>query len=270
MKYDRIFAFGCSYTRFPWPTWADIIAYDLDIPFENWANAGHGNVSIAHHMLECNLLKKFTTKDLILVCWSTWNREDRLMQDGWHAGGNILNNNFYGRKWLKKYWSEYNDTAKNCYAIISANKMHNISHQSHIADYANTPLDQGPALSYSFNTPGYMEYGLDVLEKELPQKILFDNFNNSKFEGQLTDLHPDIKSHLNHAYLVLDMLGINMKETTKKGYTKLHNDVVNSLRMKYGGTRLSDWARIKEFMVSYNWGHFMKSRDINRKVGEAQ
>ena len=68
MKYDRIFAFGCSYTRFPWPTWADIIAYDLDIPFENWANAGHGNVSIAHHMLECNLLKKFTINARRLAC----------------------------------------------------------------------------------------------------------------------------------------------------------------------------------------------------------
>ena len=61
-----------------------------------------------------------------------------------------------------------------------------------------------------------------------------------------------------------------MKETTKKGYTKLHNDVVNNIRMTYGGNRLSDWARIKKFMMSYNWGHFMKSKDINRKVGEAQ
>ena len=266
MEYDRIFAFGCSYTKFPWPTWADVIAYDLDIPFENWGNAGHGNVSIAHHMLECSLLRKFTPKDLILVCWSTWHREDRLFDNGWQAGGNILNSNFYGRKWVKKYWSEYNDTAKNCYAIISANKMHNISHQSHIADYENTPKDQGPSLAYFKSN----HHGLDVFKQALPQKVIFNNLNNRQFEGLVLDLHPDIKGHLNHANLVLDTLGINMKEKTKKDYIKLYNDVVDNLRIKYAGKPIKHWPTVDEYMQSYDWGHFMKSTYINKRDGIAQ
>ena len=39
--YNRLFTFGCSYTRYNWPTWADIIADDLQIPFQNWGVCRH-------------------------------------------------------------------------------------------------------------------------------------------------------------------------------------------------------------------------------------
>ncbi len=76
--YNRIFTFGCSYTSFMWPTWADIIADDLCLPLQNWGIAGIGNVAIVSRMLECDLKNKFTDSDLILVNWSSWHREDRV------------------------------------------------------------------------------------------------------------------------------------------------------------------------------------------------
>ena len=114
MTYKRIFTFGCSYTEFIWPTWADIIGHDLNLPYENWGHAGTGNVYIAIKMLECDLKNKFTDTDLILVNWSSWHREDRMYPGGdiWASGGNVFNNEHYPVKFLKKYYSEYNDIVK--------------------------------------------------------------------------------------------------------------------------------------------------------------
>ncbi len=39
----RLITFGCSFTDYSWPTWADIIARDLDCEYENWAIGGGGN-----------------------------------------------------------------------------------------------------------------------------------------------------------------------------------------------------------------------------------
>ena len=56
MKYDRIFTFGCSWTRYVWPTWADIIKYTDQKPeVHNWGKPGIGNVGILYRMIECDL-----------------------------------------------------------------------------------------------------------------------------------------------------------------------------------------------------------------------
>ena len=47
----RLIVFGCSFTDYAWPTWADIIAYDLGCEYENWAQGGGGNQQIARRAL---------------------------------------------------------------------------------------------------------------------------------------------------------------------------------------------------------------------------
>ena len=43
----RLITFGCSFTDYSWPTWADIIALDREVEYENWAIGGGGNQQIA-------------------------------------------------------------------------------------------------------------------------------------------------------------------------------------------------------------------------------
>ena len=46
-KYKRLFVFGCSFTQYRWPTWADIIAKDNPhLEYFNTANSGAGNLYI--------------------------------------------------------------------------------------------------------------------------------------------------------------------------------------------------------------------------------
>ena len=47
----RLFAFGCSFTGYGWPTWADIIGQSFDY-YENWGKSGIGNYLISSRVVE--------------------------------------------------------------------------------------------------------------------------------------------------------------------------------------------------------------------------
>ena len=48
---NRIFTFRCSYTKWVWPTWADIIRLDTGLDVYNLGIRGLGNVGIMHRMV---------------------------------------------------------------------------------------------------------------------------------------------------------------------------------------------------------------------------
>jgi len=252
LKYTRLFTFGCSFTSFLWPTWADIIAYDLDIPYENWGMAGMGNVGIATRMLECDLKNNFTENDLILVCWSSFHREDRVMSDGfWHLGGNIFNDyKFFGKKWLKKYWTENNDIVKNCTAIISSNKMFNIPFQSYMTDYEGAAFQEDPS------SPNYNFQEYDYYLNSMPDpRIVFDDgrINKTGFDKTVIDNHPDIQTHLTHSQLTLKHMGMEIKNETILKYKGLQNRITDDIKKKSLNGVLTSFNEIDDFFRVYNW-----------------
>lgn len=190
MQYKRIFTFGCSWTNYLWPTWADMIRYSTDIPVENWGVAGIGNVGIMHRMLECDLINKFTDEDLIITQWTNWTREDRVLQgDNWLAGGNVFNNRYYDSKFIERYWSWDNDVVKNAGAIISANKMFNIAYQFNMLPYKEKET------TTELRTAKVGKLA-KLFEGNIPDIDLFPNEKNSRFYGRCNDGHPDIETHL--------------------------------------------------------------------------
>ena len=90
MTTKRLFTFGCSFTKWCWPTWADILAknqsYDL---YENWGEPGAGNLFIFNSIIECNLRHKFTKNDTVRVMWSTTHRKDQYRDHKWDLGSGI-------------------------------------------------------------------------------------------------------------------------------------------------------------------------------------
>jgi hypothetical protein len=74
----RFFAFGCSYTNYAWPTWANLLSTNYD-EFYNWGLAGIGNRAIAERVAEANVKHQFTKDDLVIVQWSS-----HLRNDWWH------------------------------------------------------------------------------------------------------------------------------------------------------------------------------------------
>jgi hypothetical protein len=104
-KYKRFFAFGCSFTNYYWPTWADIIGQDIPI-YENWAERGAGNHFIFNSIMEAHSRHTFNKDDLIIVMWSTIEREDRYSNGTWLHDTTMTQEKTYGKDWFKKYGTD--------------------------------------------------------------------------------------------------------------------------------------------------------------------
>lgn len=103
-NFKRVFAFGCSFTSYTWPMWADIVASECtNAKFYNFGRSGAGNLNIACRIAEANQLFNFQQDDLILVLWSSYTREDRWVGHKWLTEGNIFNTNRYDRKFIENF-----------------------------------------------------------------------------------------------------------------------------------------------------------------------
>ena len=184
--YKRCFTFGCSFTRYAWPTWADILHHTNDIPVTNWALPGLGNQGILHLMLECDLKYKFTEEDLILVMWTSWTREDRFIDNQWKNVGSVFGGLFYDKKFINQYWDWDNDVIRNASAIMLANRSFPIADQYSIMPYGDKEFAQmiGPSEKFDF----YLQH--------LPEIITIDQIPNSRFSGSNKDDHPDVVCHI--------------------------------------------------------------------------
>lgn len=221
---DRVFIFGCSFTKFRWPTWADICRYSTDKPVYNWGQMGIGNVAIMHRIVEADIKHKFTERDMIITQWSTWTREDRYT-DAWSGGGCVFFNPKYGDKFCEKWWSWNNDIMKNSTAIISSNKMYDIDYQFTFYGFPRNPDFDKEVGDVNIEMQ-------DLYLAHLPTMDTFPIEANTNFEGTCHDGHGDVKSHLTFFKSSLTKLGFSISEDLEKQLLDLHYDVAKSLNLK--------------------------------------
>lgn len=98
----RLFAFGNSFTRYHWPTWADILGRQYDT-YQNWAQIGGGNQFIFNSIIECHLKNKFTKNDMVAIMWSMVANEDRYVNGRWLTVGNVYKQVTYDKEWVEKF-----------------------------------------------------------------------------------------------------------------------------------------------------------------------
>lgn len=104
-KYKRLFVFGCSFTNYFWPTWADILRSEMPhATFYNYGVSGAGNMYIAISIIEIAEKFEFNETDLIVPMWTTYFREDRYVKDKWIVPGNIFTqSHVYNEDFVKKF-----------------------------------------------------------------------------------------------------------------------------------------------------------------------
>jgi hypothetical protein len=105
-KYKRFFAFGCSFTNYIWLTWADIIGKEIEI-YENWAEQSSGNYFIFNSFIEADARYDFNENDLVIIFWTTKEREDRYHNNQWIHATTQSQKKIYGNKWFKKFSLDY-------------------------------------------------------------------------------------------------------------------------------------------------------------------
>lgn len=106
-NYKRFFAFGCSFTQYCWPTWADIISKEFKESY-NYGRSGGGNFFIYQSLIEAILKHKIDKNDLVMIMFSNVTREDRFTKArGWITPGNLYFQNEYDNKFLKNYMCDH-------------------------------------------------------------------------------------------------------------------------------------------------------------------
>jgi hypothetical protein len=98
---SRIFTFGCSFTEYRWPTWADIILYG-NVGY-NCGVSGGGFDSILYRLMEVDRKFKLTSDDKVIIVFTTPLRWDIITNYSWSTHGQILNSQF--KKYENKLYS---------------------------------------------------------------------------------------------------------------------------------------------------------------------
>lgn len=111
----RLFTFGCSFTMYNWPTWADLLGVEF-VHFYNWGVPGLGNRAIAERVAECHATNRFTENDIVIIQWSSYIRNDFMRTDlpkdldtSWRTKGGIFgqfNQGLYDKSWFEKFWDD--------------------------------------------------------------------------------------------------------------------------------------------------------------------
>lgn len=84
---SRLFAFGCSYTRYSYATWADLIGVNYD-EFYNFGRGGASNTYIMNRFIEANDKFTFNDDDTVIIMltgigrFSYYNRTKRWTTNG--------------------------------------------------------------------------------------------------------------------------------------------------------------------------------------------
>jgi hypothetical protein len=112
---NRLFTFGCSFTSYLWPTWADILSLDNPSYF-NWGHPGLGNRAIAERLSEAHARFKISKDDLVIIQWTSHLRHDwmnnkfpKTDHSAWRTKGSIFtkeNQKIFDHKWMQQFWDE--------------------------------------------------------------------------------------------------------------------------------------------------------------------
>ena len=217
----RLFTFGCSFTHYLWPCWPEIIQKQLENQTKvyNYGMAGIGNVGISYRILEANMMHKFTHEDKIIIMWTSWNREDRLMGGNYLQHGNTFSDNG-GKTWsrfMREFDSPSHDALKNITAMHYVNKTYGdmIMYQACGFDQHYEDAVVGlPLLDH------FKDFTIDMLYKNLET-------GDPSFEGLHNDPHPDILAHLQ---IVKEQMPIEIDRKTEQYWIDIQNTCVNELR----------------------------------------
>lgn len=241
-KYKRFFTFGCSFTNYMWPSWADIVHNEMpNAEFFNFGISGSGNTLISYRIAEANNRYVFTDTDLIMVMFTTYCREDRWISPeradqinapgpGWQACGNIFNNELYPKNWVRDFADETGYLIRDA-AVIDLTMKY----------LENIPSTAYAMLSTPFvtNADSYDVSSQTPYELRAVYENTFNKFGPSFFEfyrKELSRFQEDYSFSDGHPapyryYEYLKHIGINLSDETKK-YAYEASDVLKSIKSR--------------------------------------
>lgn len=223
----KIFVLGCSFTKYHWPTWVDILQDNNNIEILNFARPAIGNQRIFYKLCELYLKNYITSEDKVVIVWTSWHREDRLKNNSWIESGNIFNSKYYSKSFIKKYWDADFDIVRNCNDIILANILYPDIVNGSWLNFNSMEKYKGDGItqrtSYENLENKYLFY-----YNNMPNFLKFNHSKNTYFYNKCDDKHPDILCHYDYAYRMANVLKLNIPIFDKwKKYQDKISDAIN-------------------------------------------
>jgi|APGre2960657444_1045066.scaffolds.fasta_scaffold20700_2 hypothetical protein len=209
MNNKRFFAYGCSFTSYAWPTWADILGRQYD-QYYNYGQPGAGNMYIFNSIIESENRHKFTKDDIIIIQWTCSSREDRYKNGKWVTPGGVAN--YYTSEELKKFF-DFRGFVIRDVAIISAMKgfLDNIGCEYHFISMVSFVTNNMYNDIFETDTEDIAELYKDLLSFIKPSfhDVLKSNVNNLPRTLQnikAVDSHPLPTEHYKYIKTILPHL----------------------------------------------------------------
>jgi len=199
---SRIFTFGCSFTQYFWPTWADMICYKND--GYNFGQKGGGTTQILHKVANANRKYNFTELDKIIIMLPSLFRHDKIdIHNGktvWVCNGSQYENPEISNDWMFTqslndiiFLKEYLEANELFYWFTA---MHDIFN-SDFVEYQDLSEQQLEHLNYvsehiDFKYPTMLESLVSIPNEWGSRNPLYTH-------GGSPDLHPTILEHYEYA-----------------------------------------------------------------------
>lgn len=251
-KDNRLFAHGCSFTQYSWPTWADILGKEFGY-YENWGNAAAGNQYMFNSVIECLLRNPPKPNDVYIIMWTNILREDKYINHEWIFNGNITtpcDPNFYDKNYIKKYVDARGFAIRD-YALIEAThrvlKSYNIKHiflsmvdMDNTREYENIKSHENDVLDLYKNTLSFIRpsvhkvifnYDWNSIPFTIPKdkvlKVHKDDPGMYRYDvdgGGRYDLHPTPAEHLMYIEKVIPEFS-NISADTRAWVNKVETKI---------------------------------------------
>jgi hypothetical protein len=248
-KYKRAFFFGCSFTHYYWPTWAELLSREIT-ETHVYAQVGAGNFYIYQALVEATVKYNIGPNDLVMVMLSNATREDRYTRrEGWITPGNLFFQDRYNKDFLDKFFCEKGYLMRD---LSLAEGMMRILDNTGADNYVMSivPLDSLSSDSTKMNgVDDVVNFYSNTLSRIKPNVLdtVFNGDWNSKTQrpkytthwasGIYTDNHPTPLEHLEYLENVFPTLMLSNAtreyaetSTNELLSCKTHNDVVDKFK----------------------------------------
>lgn len=238
----RLFTFGCSFTKYNYPTWADITAlYVEPKEYYNFGRQGAGNIYITNMISQADEYFNFQSDDLVIVMWSELDREDRYYTPTteparWECRGNIANQAFFDTKFIKRFSNPVHSALRDYANIKLANFL--LQNKTQVHNLQIVDIKEHNDKHNLKDLENITNLYKTTLNKIAPSfyKLIWDN---NRIENKIkrnniifgtpwyVDVHPDIYEHKEFVKKVFD---IKLSDEIENMCEKAQNRLIDIVR----------------------------------------
>ena len=118
---NKLLTFGCSFTNYRWPTWADYLGKQYK-SFVNHGRIGAGNEYIFQTLCKQHAIGNITADDTVAIMWSTTVRYDYYKDNDWVTRGNVYNSG-YSKEFIDNFVDPIGYYIRDCCLIHGAKQL---------------------------------------------------------------------------------------------------------------------------------------------------